>query len=109
MSRLNPDLAHALTKISGELLLKATQTPDLETALKQILREYFTLKVKELNKALEGFETKWDMSFDQFKEKCEKNEINDDIYSYEIEKDFWDWEMVHSLKDHYETLSSQWI
>ena len=93
----------------GELLIKATQTTDLETALKQILREYFSLKLKDLNDTLKGFESKWDMSFDKFKEKCQKREINKDIFSYEVVKDFWDWERMETLRKHYETLNSQWI
>jgi hypothetical protein len=93
----------------GEILIKATQTTDLEAALRKVLREYFVLKLKELNKELEGFEAKWNMPFDQFKEKCEKREIDEDMFSYDVEKTFWDWERIDTLKKHYETLSSQWI
>lgn len=98
-----------LTPKLGELLIKATQTTDLEAALRQVLSEYFILKLKELNKELEGFETKWNMAFDQFKEKCMKREIEKDVFSYEVEKDFWGWERIETLKEHYEAMRSQWM
>jgi hypothetical protein len=93
----------------GEFLIKVTQTTDLEAALRQVLGEYFVLKLKELNKELERFEAKWNMPFDQFKEKCRKREIDKDVFSYEVEKDFWDWERVETLKKHYEAVRSQWM
>lgn len=93
----------------GELLIKVTQTADLETALRQVLREYFVLKLKELNKESEEFKVKWKMPFDQFKEKCKKREIGKDVFSYEVEKDFWGWERVETLKKHYEAVRSQWM
>jgi len=93
----------------GEFLIKATQTADLETALRQILREYFLLKLKELDKGLEKFENKWEMTFDQFQEKCEKREIDKDIFSYEVEKDFWVWEKAETLKRQYQELKLRWI
>lgn len=80
MLKLSPKL--------GEFLVKATQNTDLEIALKQVLREYLVLKLKDLNKELEGFESKWNMPFDKFKEKNRKGEIDQDIFSYDVERDF---------------------
>ena len=57
----------ALSPKLGEFLIKATQSTDLEIALKQILSEYLVLKLKDLNNELEGFEAKWNMSFNEFK------------------------------------------
>jgi hypothetical protein len=93
----------------GQFLVKATQSTDLEIALKQVLREYLVLKLKDLNKELEGFESKWNMPFDKFKEKSSKGEINQDIFSYDVERDFWAWERADTLKKHYESMRSQWI
>ncbi len=101
MIRLSPKL--------GQFLVKATQSTDLEIALKQVLREYLVLKLKDLNKELEGFESKWNMPFDKFKEKGSKGEIDQDIFSYDVERDFWAWERADTLKKHYESMRSQWI
>lgn len=99
----------AISPKLGEFLIKTTQTPDVETALRQVLREYLELKLKELGKELEQFESKWNMSFDEFKEKCEQRKIDGDVFSYEVEKDFWNWEKAESLKKYHEELKSQWM
>ena len=99
----------ALSPKLGEFLIKATQSTDLEIALKQILSEYLVLKLKDLNNELEEFEAKWNMSFDEFTKKSSKGEINRDIFSYDVEKDFWAWERAETLKAHYESMRSQWM
>jgi len=93
----------------GKFLLKATQSIDLDVALRQILRDYLVLKLKDLNKELEEFESKWNMPFDEFREKSRKGEIGKDIFSYDVEKDFWAWERAETLKVHYESMRSEWI
>ena len=49
------------------------------------------------------------MQFDKFKEKSSKGEIDQDIFSYDVERDFWDWERADTLKKHYESMRTQWI
>jgi len=49
------------------------------------------------------------MSFEELSTKCKQKEIGKDIYSYEVEKDFWDWERVETLRQHYGELKSQWM
>jgi len=51
----------------------------------------------------------WNMQFDKFKEKSSKGEIDQDIFSYDVERDFWDWERADTLKKHYESMRTQWI
>jgi hypothetical protein len=92
----------------GEFLIQATQSTNFEIALKEILSEYLVLKVKDLDKEIENFETKWNMSFDEFREKCREGKIDQDIFSYNVEKDFWGWEKAETLKKHYESMRSQW-
>ena len=99
----------ALSPKLGEFLIKATQSADLEIALNQILSEYLVLKLKDLDNEIEGFEAKWNMSFNEFTDKSSKGEINKDIFSYDVEKDFWAWERAETLKMHYESLRSQWM
>jgi len=94
-------------KIS-EFLLKATKTSDIETALWKVVTEYLDLKMKELKKENSKFSEKWGMSFDEFSIACKEDKLKQDIYSYEVEKDFWEWERIHTLKQHYKTLGVQW-
>ena len=93
----------------GNFLIKAAETADIDMALRKILFEYLDLKLKELQGQTKNFEEKWGMSFEEFSAKCKQKEIGKDIYSYEVEKDFWDWERVETLRQHYGELKSQWM
>jgi len=35
--------------------------------------------------------------------------LQKDIYSFEVEQNFWRWEEAETLKKHYEEIKSQWI
>jgi hypothetical protein len=93
----------------GELLTKATETPDIETALWKVLSEYLDLKFNELSKQIGVFEQKWGMSFEEFSRRCKERDLEMDAYSYEVENDFWAWEKAMTLRRHYEALRSKWM
>jgi len=90
----------------GEFLTKATQTPDLETALWKVLSEYVELKSKALREQIAQFEQKWGMSFEEFSRRCQEGTLQTDPYSWEVEQDSWAWEKAVTLLRHYETLRS---
>jgi hypothetical protein len=82
----------------GELLLQATQCQDLEEALWKILREYLDLKLASLSADISHLEGKWGCSFAQFRGKTK------DQHSYDVERDFWEWERLETLRSHYQAL-----
>jgi hypothetical protein len=86
----------------GELLLQATQSQDLEEALHKVLREYLDLKLASLNTEISMLEKKWECNFPEFREKTKED------YRYEVEKDFWEWERLETLKAHYQALRARW-
>jgi len=86
----------------GELLLKATHSQDLDEALHKILRDYLDLKLGSLSAEISRLEAKWGCTFAEFTEKT-KNE-----YSYEVEKAFWEWEQLETLRTHYQALRERW-
>jgi hypothetical protein len=88
----------ALSPRVGELLLQATQSQDLEEALHKVLHEYLDLKLASLTAEIGLLEKKWQCGFDEFREKTKED------YSYEIERDFWEWERLETLKAHYQAL-----
>jgi hypothetical protein len=47
-------------------------------------------------------EKKWECSFPEFREKTKED------YRYEVEKDFWEWERLETLKAHYQALRARW-
>jgi hypothetical protein len=86
----------------GEILLQATQSRDLDEALHKILREYLDLKLAALATEISRFEAKWKCPFAEFREKTKEE------YTYEVERDFWAWEQLETLKSHYEALRARW-
>lgn len=86
----------------GDLLLKATHSQDLEAALHKVLREYLDLKLSSLFAEISHLEQKWRCTFAEFKEKTKEE------YTYEVEKAFWEWERLETLKSHYQTLQERW-
>lgn len=86
----------------GELLLQATQSQDLDEALHKVLREYLDLKLHTLSANIHRFEEQWGCPFAEFRERTKAD------YSYEVEKTFWEWEQLETLKTHYQTLQERW-
>jgi len=48
------------------------------------------------------------MSFEEFKRHFREGTLKEGIYSFDIEKDFWQWEEAETLKKHYEEIKGQW-
>ena len=88
----------------GELLVRTTQTPDLETALWQVLSEYIDLKIAALGEIIAPLENKWHMSFDEFSSRMRAGTLGQDIYSWQVEQDFWKWEQATTLLKQYESV-----
>jgi hypothetical protein len=86
----------------GELLLKATHSQDLDEALHKVLQDYLVLKLSSLSAEIRRLETKWGCTFVEFQEKTKHD------YTYEVEKTFWEWEQLETLKSHYQALRERW-
>ncbi|HQE94014.1 MAG TPA: hypothetical protein PLH19_15060 [Anaerolineae bacterium] len=93
----------------GALLTQVTEVPDLETALWKVLSEYIDLKIERLSRSIQEFETKWEMSFSEFAERCAAGTLEQDPYAYHVESDYWEWESAETLLQHYEDLRVQWM
>jgi|SaaInl8_200m_RNA_FD_contig_51_1172784_length_938_multi_2_in_0_out_0_2 hypothetical protein len=93
----------------GALLTQVTETPDLETALWKVLSEYIDLKISSLAERIKEFNKKWGMTFEEFSERFEAGTLDQDSYAYVVESDFWEWEKVETLLDHYKSLQSRWM
>lgn len=93
----------------GALLTELVEIPDIGMALRKVLSEYLELKSKALEERIAAFEAKWGMSFEEFSQKCAEGTLAGDAYSYEVERDFWEWEQAVTLQNHYESLRLQWM
>jgi len=89
MPTLSPDV--------GAHLLKATRSQDLDEAFENVLSEYLELKVAALQETMDRLEEKWGMEFSTFKRRLAEDTLSDDVYSYDVEQDYWEWEDAESL------------
>jgi hypothetical protein len=109
MNSGNTSSTIAVSPRIGALLTQVTETPDLETALWKVLFDYIGLKLGLLRQCVRAFESKWEMTFEEFSERCDAETLDQDAYAYDVESDFWEWEKAETLLQHYETLRSRWM
>jgi hypothetical protein len=71
-----------------------------------LLSDYFTLKIFYISQEVIRYETKWNMSYYEF----EKNSVNmPDGFSYELEKEYYEWGEKVALLEYYQKLKDEWI
>jgi hypothetical protein len=97
-----------MTPKLSEVLIKTTHSKDIDDALNKIFSEYLELKLKTLLETIDKFQKKWDMSFEGFKRHFKEGTLKQDTYSFDTEKDFWQWEEAETLKKHYDEIKGQW-
>lgn len=93
----------------GEFLVKTTGSKDIDDAFHKIFLDYLELKLESLSEIIEGFQKRWGMNFDEFKKSLKERTLKKDVYSFDTEKDFWQWEEAETLKKHYREIREQWI
>jgi len=98
-----------LTAKLSEALVKATFARDVNDAFNKVFSEYLVLKLNQLQQIIDGLQKKWGTDFKEFKKKINENKLSQDTFSYDVEKDFWQWEEAETLKEHYNDIKSQWM
>jgi len=93
----------------GEFLVKTTGAKDIDNAFEKVFADYLELKTKSLEEIAKSFRVKWGMDLEEFKKKVEAGALIKDSYSFDVERDFWEWEEAETLKKHYEILKSEWL
>ncbi len=93
----------------GVVLSEVAETPNLGTALWEILTEYIELKTRELQERVRKFEVRWGMTFAEFAERLKTNQPSQDAFSYEVESAYWEWEEAETLLKHYEDVRARWM
>ncbi len=74
------------------ILIKHSHKDNLEESLNEILRNEIQRKIKKHMLMIKHFERKYDMDFEDFEEKRVTKEM-----PYEIEKDYFEWDMAITL------------
>ncbi len=89
------------------VLLRLTGQSRSDIALSLAIKDLVRLRVVETRARVEEFEKKYGMTFSEFEEACENGKI-EDPYSYEVEKDDFEWEAAMTDLETLEEIS-QWL
>ncbi len=80
-----------ISKPIYRILSDLTQEPRLEVALPLAIKDWVRLKLKETSERREAFERRYGMEFHAFKQAWNKGLV-ENAHSYEVERDYWEWE-----------------
>ena len=81
----------AISKPIYKILTDLTQEPRFDVALHLATKDLVQLKLKEVQQRRQAFEEHYGMTFTAFKRAWNAGHIKGK-YSYEVERDYWEWE-----------------
>jgi hypothetical protein len=84
-----------ISKPLHRILSDLTGEERFDIALHLATKDLVRLKLKETEEEIVNFENRYKMAFEKFKKAWEKGQIPKK-YSYEVEKDYWEWEAAIS-------------
>lgn len=89
------NISKALMEITGE--------PRPDIAILEIITDAVEHRIEKVKAGIKTYEKKYGMTFEKFKERFEKGETAN-IYSYNVETDYLEWEGLISRLKKYNSL-----
>jgi len=86
-----------------EVLAALTQQARLEVALPLAVKDLVRLKLKEARQQREAFEQRYGMGFVAFRRAWQEGHIASG-HSFEVERDYWEWEAAVSDEEQLEQM-----
>ena len=86
-----------ISKFALKALIELTGLPQLDVAILVMLRDAIEHRLEKINAALEAYERKYGMSFREFEAQGRSGELPD-RFSYEVEKDYFEWDSLVTRK-----------
>ena len=80
-----------ISKPLYRVLANLTQEPRFEVALPLAVKDWVRLRLAEARSKKHSFEQRYGMVFEEFERAWREGRIAD-AYSYEVERDYWEWE-----------------
>ena len=80
-----------ISKPIYQILRELTQESRVEVALPLAIKDWVRLKLKETREQQEAFEQRYNMDFQSFQQAWHAGRI-ENKHSYEVERDYWEWE-----------------
>jgi asparagine synthetase A len=88
-----------ISKPIYRVLSDLTQESRVEVALPLAIKDWVRLKLKEAREQQARFKQRYGMDFHAFKEAWHEDSISDK-HSYEVERDYWEWEAAVTDEEH---------
>jgi hypothetical protein len=82
-----------ISKPIYRILSDLTQEPRVEVALPLAVKDLIRLKLKETRERRQEFELRYGMDWATFEQAWQEGRIPD-AHSYQVERDYWEWEAV---------------
>ena len=86
-----------ISKFALRALVELTGQPQLDVAIMVMLRDAIERRLEKLNAALEAYEKKYGMPFREFEAQGRSGELPG-RFSYEVEKDYFEWDSLVTRK-----------
>ncbi len=92
-------VSDVISKPVATILTTLTHEPRLEVAITLAVKDWLQLRLHTIEAQKKAFEEKYGMDFATFRAAWGSGKISD-RHSYEVEKDYWEWEGL--LTDEYD-------
>jgi hypothetical protein len=92
-----------ISKPIFKILSHLTGEDRIDVALPLATKDLLRLRLKESEGHVKQFEQRYKMSFSEFKIAWESGKINNK-YSYQVEKDYWEWEAAVTDQQQFRTM-----
>ena len=89
------------------LLPHVGDAPNVASALVEALAHHIELKTQTLKEQASAFESKWNMTFDEFAVKVKAGRVRKSPSPHDAKDDLALWEQTESLLRHYQSLKVQ--
>ncbi|MDO9131328.1 MAG: hypothetical protein Q7U34_15835 [Anaerolineales bacterium] len=90
-----------------EVLRQLTGESRMNVALPIALKDLVQFKIQDLENKILAFEQKYGMTFNEFENACQQGRIANP-FSYDVEKDNWEWEAALTEREGLREIA-QWL
>ena len=92
-----------ISKPIHKILTHLTGEERIDIALPLATKDLLILKLRENEQKIKQFEKRYKKNFNEFKIDWERGKIADK-FSYQVEKDYWEWEAAVTDQEHFKNL-----
>ncbi len=96
-----------IPKVALKALIELTGQSQIDVALMMTLRDAIEHRLEKIESALRDYEQKYGMTFQQFEAQARTGEMPD-RFSYERERDYFEWDSLVTRKRKLEEIR-QWL